>query len=101
MIASRSLGFEILRDEGNEVAAAYGLRYRLPAKLEKAYRGFGIDLEASNGESSWTLPLPARYIIDTAGTVRYARVNVDYSQRPEPAETVEALGELVSAGTSR
>lgn len=91
------LRFEILRDEGNQVAESYGLRYALPDYLIETYQSFPIDLEASNGDDSWTLPLPARYIIDTDGVIRYARVNADYRYRPEPSETVEALRALVGA----
>ncbi len=83
--------FDILRDEGNQTAKEYGLTWELPQDLRDVYLGFGIDLPASNGEPSWTLPLPARYIIDSASVVRYARVEADYTHRPEPAETVEAL----------
>jgi len=40
--------------------------------------------------------MPARYIVDTGGTIRYARVNADYTVRPEPSETLEALRGLTS-----
>lgn len=91
LIDSRSLGFEILRDAGNEVAHAFGLRFQVPEDLKEVYRGFGIDLAAANGEDGWTLPMPARYVVATDGTVRYARVHPDYTRRPEPSETVAAL----------
>jgi peroxiredoxin len=84
----------MLRDEGNAVAHAYGLRFRLPDDLEQVYRRFGIDLPAVNGEGSWTLPMPARYVIDREGVVRSASVHPDYSRRPEPAETIEVLRAL-------
>ena len=64
------------------------------ASPEEADLAFGIDLEASNGEPSWTLPIPARYIVDSSGVVRYARVHPDYTTRPEPTETLEALARL-------
>jgi peroxiredoxin len=70
------------------------LRFELPDYLRETYRGFGIDLGATNGDDSWTLPLPVRYIIDGKGVIRYARVNVDYTRRPEPDETIEALQQL-------
>jgi peroxiredoxin len=37
------------------------------------------------------LPLPARLIIDQAGTIRYAEINADYTVRPEIEETIAAL----------
>jgi peroxiredoxin len=81
----------VLRDGGNEVAAAYGLRWKLPDDLRELYLGFGLSLPEGNGDESWTLPLPARYIIDRGGVVRYARSDPDYTRRPEPEETLAAL----------
>lgn len=72
----------------------WGLLWYLPDYLVEVYREFDIDLEETNGNSDWTLPMPARYIVDADGTVRYARVGADYTRRPEPAETVSALREL-------
>lgn len=68
--------------------------WELPQNLRNVYLEFGIDLPASNGEPSWTLPMPARYIIDSSSMVRYARVQADYTHRPEPEETVEVLKQL-------
>lgn len=75
----------------------WGLLWHLPDYLVEVYREFDIDLEETNGNDDWTLPLPARYIVDTEGKVRYARVGADYTRRPEPQETVEALHDLVGA----
>jgi len=94
LIEKRKLGFEILRDAGNEVGAAYGLRWALPDDLRQLYLQFGADLPAGNGDDSWTLPLSARYIVDKDGVIRYARTDPDYTRRPEPEETIEALGRL-------
>ena len=94
LIARRHLTFEILTDRGNEVAARFGLRFPLPDYLQRIYRSFPLDLEAVNGEPSWTLPMPGRFVIDRAGVVRAAEFDPDYTTRPEPADTVEALRRL-------
>lgn len=96
MIRSKALGFEILRDEGNALADAFGLRFELPEDLREVYREFKIDLPAVNGEPSWTLAMPARYVIDTDATIRHARVHPDYTHRPEPSETLTALRALIA-----
>ena len=83
--------FDILSDPGNEVAQRYGLTFTLPEDLKGIYLKFNIDLEKYNGDDSWTLPLPARLIIDQEGTVRYAEINADYTVRPEIEETLAAL----------
>lgn len=76
------------------VAGKFGLVWALPDDLREVYRGFGGDLAERNGEAGWTLPMPARYIVDRTMTIRYARVHPDYTRRPEPEETLEALRQL-------
>lgn len=88
------LDFEILRDAGNEVAAKFGVRYRLPDYLQEIYLNFGLDLPRFNGDGSWTLPMPARYVVDGQGKVVDSDVEADYRYRPEPAKTLDALKRL-------
>ncbi len=85
------LTFPILSDQGNEVAAAFGLRYHLPDYLIELYKQLGNDLPLINGEPSWTLPIPARYVIGQDGVIRYANVSPDYTLRPEPEDMLPAL----------
>lgn len=94
LIRRHKLRFEILRDAGCRTAAAYGLEYRLPDYLQQLYHEAGLCLDETNGEPEWRLPVPARYIVDTERIIRYARVHPDYTTRPEPAETLEALRAL-------
>ena len=86
-----ALSFPILSDHGNSVANEFGLRYRLPDDLIAVYKGFGNDLTIGNGEDSWTLPMPARYVIGTDGIIAYAEVNPDYTRRPDPSELLPVL----------
>ena len=86
-----ALSFPILSDHGNSVANEFGLRFRLPDDLIAVYKGFGNDLTVGNGEDSWTLPMPARYVIGTDGVIAYAEVNPDYTRRPDPSELLPVL----------
>ncbi len=97
-VKQRKLGFDILRDEGNQVANTLGIRFRLPKDLRELYLGFGIDLVKSNGESSGTLAMPARYVVDSNRVIRDARVHPDYTRRPEPEETLDVLRSLSDGG---
>lgn len=85
------LSFDILSDPGNRYAQALGLVFTLPTDLKDVYDGFGIDLPKFNGDPSWTLPIPARFVADAGGVIRYAEADADYSVRPEPEETLAAL----------
>ena len=91
----KKLTFEILSDPGNEVAQRYGIKFQLPEDLREVYLKFNIDLPKYNGDDSWTLPLPARLIIDPKGIIRYAAINADYTVRPEPEETIVALKKII------
>ena len=90
------LSFDILSDPANRYAEALGLVFALPADLKEVYDGFGIDLPKYNGDPSWTLPIPARFVADAGGVIRYAEADADYTVRPEPQETLAALRAVAS-----
>lgn len=86
-----ALDFPILSDPGNDTAAAFGLRFAMPDYLVDLYKSLGNQLPAFNGDASWTLPMPARFVIGTDGIVAYAEVNPDYTRRPEPGDMLPAI----------
>lgn len=94
MRQKNNLEFDILRDESSAVADEFGLRYTLPDYLQALYLQFGINLPRVNGEASWTLPMPARYVIAPSGKVVAADYDPDYTRRPESAKTIEDLKQL-------
>ena len=95
-VRQNRLGFPILSDPGNDVAAAFGLRFALPDYLVDLYTSLRNDLPAFNGDDSWTLPMPARYVIGPQGTIAYAEVNPDYTRRPDPSELLPVLRQLAN-----
>jgi len=90
-VRQNALDFPILSDPHNDVAAAFGLRFSLPDYLVELYKGLKNDLPAFNGDPSWTLPMPARFVIGQDDTILYAEVNPDYTRRPEPEDMLPAL----------
>ncbi|MFK8182419.1 MAG: peroxiredoxin-like family protein [Phormidesmis sp.] len=94
MQEKHELAFPVLSDVGNKVARSYGLVFTLDAALRPLYKGFGLDIPGHNGDESYELPVPATYVIDTTGIVRYAYANADYTQRAEPAEVLAAVKAL-------
>lgn len=85
------LDFMVMSDSRLEAARSFGLLYELSPELVSLYRGFGIDLAATNGNGRWSLPIPATYVIDQDGVVVYAWVDADYRNRAEPAEALAVL----------
>ena len=95
-VRQNNLTFPILSDSKGEVGAAFGLRFKLPDYLIELYKGLKNELPAFNDDPSWTLPMPARYVIGRDGTILYADVNPDYTHRPEPEEMIPALRSATS-----
>ena len=94
LMKQKNLSFDLLSDPGNRVARSYGLVFSFPDDLKNLYLKFGIDIAKHNGDDSWTLPMPARFIIDQSAIIRYAQVDPDYRVRPEPEHTIAALKAL-------
>jgi peroxiredoxin len=95
-IRTNGLEFPILSDPGNETAAAFGLRFKLPDYLVELYKSLKNELPAFNGDASWTLPMPGRFVIGQDGVILYAEVNPDYTRRPEPEDMLPALRSRVA-----
>jgi peroxiredoxin len=93
------LSFEVLSDAHNDVARRFGIVFRFSDDLARIYRKFNMDLAKFNGDPSWELPMPARYIIDRENIIRAADVNFDYTRRPEPSETLAVLRNLRATAT--
>ncbi|MDX8407505.1 MAG: peroxiredoxin-like family protein [Mariprofundaceae bacterium] len=89
-----NLSFPLLQDRDNIVASAYGLVFTVPESLREVYQAFGIDLADSQGNDRFELPMPATYIVGTDGRVAHAFVDVDYTQRMEPADIVKQLKDI-------
>jgi peroxiredoxin len=89
--------FEVLSDSGNQVAQTYKVALTLPESLRWVYsETFKLDLPAFNGDDSWTLPMPSRFIVDQQAVIRAADVNLDHTVRPEPDTAIEVLRILKS-----
>ncbi len=95
IIEKHKLTFDILSDPENAYAAKLGLRFEVAPELKPIYQAFGIDLAVCNGDPSWTLPMPARLVIDKQGIVRAADIDPDYTVRPEPQKTLDDVKRIV------
>ena len=96
-VRENKVGFPILVDAGGAVAAEFGIRYSLKPDLIELYKTLGNDLAVINGETSWSLPMPGRYVIGQDGVVAYAEVNPDYTHRPDPSDLLPVLDQLARA----
>lgn len=96
MAIKQKLDFPILWDEQSRVAEAFGLAFVLPDDLRQVYLGFGNDLAVRNGDPSWRLPVPSRFVIDADGIVASVQADPDYTYRPEAETTLDILNNVVA-----
>lgn len=84
------LPFTVLSDVGNHVASAFGIVHVVPAELEAVYIASGHDLAGANGQlgGAISLPLPATFVIDRSGVIRFAAVSADYKDRADPDDVL-------------
>lgn len=71
-------------------AKAFGIAYKVNKTMYEKFKSYGIDLEADSGRNHHLLPVPAAFIIDKDGIIRFSYVNPDYKVRIDPDLLVEA-----------
>lgn len=91
VVKKHGLSFPILEDKNNQYAKKLGLTFALSERLKKLYDGFGLDLPRFNGNDTWELPMPARFLVDTNGVIKKTEVHPDHTIRPEPTDIIEFL----------
>ena len=89
LVDEAELTFPVLSDVGSEVAASFNLVYEMVPEQVEYYRTHDRDLAAMNGNETWLLPLPATYVIDREGIIRYDFIDLNHRVRAEPSEVVE------------
>ncbi len=88
------LTYEILSDVDGAVGLQFGVLFRAPDLYRELLSSLGVDLAERHGNEAWFIPMPATFVVDHGGVIRYAFVNVDFTRRAEPDEIVEVLWSL-------
>jgi len=90
-----NLRFPVLSDGNNIVAKKFGLVFELSVETNKLYKDkLNLDLVAKNSTDRSELPIPATYVVGKNGTIKYAFVNLDHTQRAEPSKIIDVLKKL-------
>lgn len=93
MKRDRGLHYEVLVDVDLAVAMAFGIVFMTPPLYVALLRRRGIDLAERSGNPAWLLPVPAAFLVGQDGIVVRSWVNVDFTQRAEPANILRALND--------
>ena len=90
--------YTLLSDSRMQAARAFGVAFRVDDETYERYRGLGLDLEAASGETHHELPVPAVFLVDASGTVRYVHADPDYTVRLSAEELEGVLERTGIAG---
>jgi peroxiredoxin len=91
------LTFPILSDFANKLARQFGIVFQVGDGVKDLGKNvFKNDLELRNGEGSYQLPVPATFVIDATGIIRFSHVDADYMTGRVEAETVVAALEAIA-----
>lgn len=87
------LKFDLLFDDGLLYAKQLGIVWKIPDyALQWHEKYFGLHLEEHNGHGHRDeLPVPATFVVDTDGVVRWRFVEAQYWKRAEPQEVLQAV----------
>lgn len=89
------LTFTVLSDSNLDAANGFELAFTLPPELVSFYGSVGTDIPVLNGNGLWVLPVPATYVIDEEGLIRFAHIEEDIRRRAEPADVLRVIEGLV------
>ena len=67
---------------------------RLMASIDRLLTK-SASIAVRNGDPSWRLPVPSRFVIDRTRIVRHVEADPDYTFRPEPEVTLDMLRKVV------
>jgi peroxiredoxin len=91
-IAERSgASFPLIHDTGYKIMKQYNVSFRLDDETISRYRKYDLGVAQSNDNEDYILPVPATYVIDTDGIIRFIYFNSDYRKRVTVLEILKHL----------
>jgi len=97
LIDKHEITFPVLSDSENTVTKQFNLVFEMHEELVDHYREIDRNIDEMNGSDVWELPVPATYVIDQSGVIRYAWVDLNHRIRAEPSDVVAVAASLTSS----
>ncbi|HEY3254246.1 MAG TPA: peroxiredoxin family protein [Polyangiaceae bacterium] len=94
LTATYVIPFPVLSDSDALVLEAFHLVKKLDQEEFVKMKSFGIDLEAASGKAHHEIAIPALFVIDRTGTVRFAHSDPDFKVRPTTPQMLAVLDAL-------
>ena len=95
----RAIHYLLLSDPANRFARMCGLAYELSPGHIRLHRERRRDFPRLHGDTTWRLPIPAVFVIESDARVAFAFSDVDPARWPDPEELLASLADLRDAYT--
>ncbi len=89
--ATFTIPFPVLSDDRLAFIDGFKVAKHLDAAEYAKYKGYGVDLEAHSGKTHHVIAIPALFLIDTTGRVRWAHSDPTYTVRPSTEQILAAI----------
>ena len=86
--------FPILSDMDNGYALMLNLAFLISDEMRRAMIKAGWDFSPYQGNTNWTLPIPATFVVDRGGRVKARFIDPDYRRRMDTNVILESLKSL-------
>lgn len=89
--ATFTIPFPVLSDESLAFINGFHVAKTLDAAEYAKYKGFGVDLESYSGKPHHVIAVPALFLVDKTGRVRWAHSDPSYTVRPSTEQILAAI----------
>ena len=94
--AKNGVPFPMLSDSDLAAHKAFHVVHVPPDAEAKAFASYGIDLEQYSGQRHHSFAVPAIFLVDRTGTIRWRHIDQDYKTRPTPAQMLDVAGRALA-----
>jgi peroxiredoxin len=89
--ATYAIPFPVLSDSDAKMIEAFHVVNHVDEATFAKMKGFGLDIESYSGKAHHEIAIPALFLIDRAGVVRWAHSDPDFKVRPSTAQILAAI----------
>lgn len=93
-IEANALDYQLLSDTGAATMRGFGIAFKVDEPTTRRYQDYDIDIDRASGDSHHALPVPAVFLVDAEGVIRFSYVDPDYTRRT-PAAVILAAARAV------
>src|SRR5262249_37946997 len=93
--AKHGVAFPMLSDSKLVAHQAYHVVHTTMSEERQALASYGVDLSAYSGESHGNYAVPATFLVDRTGAVRFVHVDQEYKTRPSAKQMLEVVDKVL------